>query len=132
MFQVIQMRNKEIMDVQSCFLSTTLQMWCYCGHVVKSRTMKHLNFDCQSNLSKSHKGLVIMTPCTQRLKMSIKIPERANCIHFLLISLRSFMFNVLICCFLFCNGSFQFSFIFTKITFLTVSLQTDTVRRYKL
>ena len=42
------------------FLSTTLQIWCYCGHVIKSRTMRHLNFDCQLNLSKSHKGLVII------------------------------------------------------------------------
>ena len=30
-------------------------IWCYCGHVIKSRTMRHLNFDCQLNLSKSHK-----------------------------------------------------------------------------
>ena len=43
------------MDVQSRFLSTTLQIWCYCGHVIKSRTMRHLNFVCQLNLSKSHK-----------------------------------------------------------------------------
>ena len=49
------------MDVQSCFLSTTLQIWCYCGHVIKSRTMRHLNFDCQLKLSKSHKGLVIIS-----------------------------------------------------------------------
>ena len=61
MFQVIRTRNKEIMDVQSCFLSTTLQIWCYCGHVVKSRTRRHLNFDCHLNLSKSRKGLVIIT-----------------------------------------------------------------------
>ena len=37
------------------------QIWCYCGHVIKSRTMRHLNFDCQLNLSKSHKGLVIIS-----------------------------------------------------------------------
>ena len=37
------------------FLSTTLQIWCCCGHVIKSRTTRHLNFDCQLNLSKSHK-----------------------------------------------------------------------------
>ena len=49
------------MDVQNCFLSTTLQIWCYCGHVIKSRTMRHLNFDCQLKLSKSHKGLVIIS-----------------------------------------------------------------------
>ena len=49
------------MDVQGCFLSTTLQIWCYCGHVIKYRTMGHLNFDCQLNLSKSHKGLVIIS-----------------------------------------------------------------------
>ena len=55
MLQVIRTRNKELMDVQSRFLSTTLQIWCYCGHVIKSRTMRHLNFDCQLNLSKSHK-----------------------------------------------------------------------------
>ena len=61
MFQVIRTRNKEIMDVQSCFLSTTLQICFYCGHVIKSRTMSHLNFDCQLNLSKSHKGLVIIS-----------------------------------------------------------------------
>ena len=61
MFQVIRTRNKEIMNVQSCFLSTTLQIWCYCGHVIKSRTMRHLNFDCQLNLSKSHKGFVIIS-----------------------------------------------------------------------
>ena len=60
MFQVIRTRNKEIMDVQSCFLSTTLQIWCYCVHVIKSRTIKHLNFGCQLNLSKSHRGLVII------------------------------------------------------------------------
>ena len=55
MFQVFRTRNKKLMDVQSRFLSTTLQIWCYCGHVIKSRTMRHLNFDCQLNLSKSHK-----------------------------------------------------------------------------
>ena len=27
-----------------------LQIWCYCGHVIKSRTMRHLNFDCQLTL----------------------------------------------------------------------------------
>ena len=43
------------------FLSTTLQIWCYCGHVIKSRTMRHLNFDCQLNLSKSYEGLVIIS-----------------------------------------------------------------------
>ena len=36
------------------FLSTTLQIWCYCGHVIKSRTVRDLNY-CQLNLSKSHK-----------------------------------------------------------------------------
>ena len=61
MFQVIRTRNKEIMDVESCFLSTTLQIWCYCGHVIKSRTMRHLNFGCQLNLSKSHKSLVMIS-----------------------------------------------------------------------
>ena len=61
MFQVIRTRNKEIMDVQICILSTTLQIWCYYGHVIESRTMRHLNFDCQLNLSKSHKGLVIIS-----------------------------------------------------------------------
>ena len=55
MLQVIRTRNKELMDVQSRFLSTTLQIWCYCGHVIKSRTMRDLSFDCQLNLSKSHK-----------------------------------------------------------------------------
>ena len=55
MFQVIRTRKKELIDVQSRFLSTTLQIWCYCGHVIKSGTMRHLNFDCQLNLSKSHK-----------------------------------------------------------------------------
>ena len=55
MLQVIRTRNKKLMDVQSRFLSTTLQIWCYCGHVIKSRTMRHLNFVCQLNLSKSHK-----------------------------------------------------------------------------
>ena len=61
MFQAIQTRNKEIMDVQSCFLSTSLQIGCYCGHVIKSRAMRHLNFDTQLNLSKSYKGLVIIS-----------------------------------------------------------------------
>ena len=55
MLQVIRTRNKKLMDVQSRFLSTTLQIWCYCGHVIKSRAMRHLNFVCQLNLSKSHK-----------------------------------------------------------------------------
>ena len=27
-----------------------LQIWCYCGHVIKSRTMRHLNFGCQLTL----------------------------------------------------------------------------------
>ena len=51
------------------FLSTTLQIRCYCGHVIKSRTMRHLNFDCQLNLSKSHKGLVIISSTPLQLNL---------------------------------------------------------------
>ena len=43
------------MEVLRIFLLTALQIWYYCGHVIRVRRMKCQKFYCQLNLTKSHK-----------------------------------------------------------------------------
>ena len=45
----------EVVEALRIFLLTALQIWYYCGHVIRVRTIKCQKFNCQLILTKSHK-----------------------------------------------------------------------------
>ena len=55
MFEINRKNEAESMKVLRIFLLTALQMWYYCGHVLRVRTIKFQKFNCQFNLINSHK-----------------------------------------------------------------------------